>query len=185
MRRRAHPLALVVLILGLAGAAWSAAPSQAHAEIPETLRPGTKPWFFHAGVGGAFNLDGVGSQTKFVQELGIHFSGDASGPALGVALAESVGSGFFVFQPGAKFWWDIQIIDDLGLYVAPFVKVGAAFATNINTNVFFNFQGGAQARLVINDLWNVFVRPVAIDFFIGENGLDVRYDFIVGGVLSF
>lgn len=173
---------LAALALGAAGAL---APDTARADAPEALRPGTNPWFFDAGFGWANNLEDLGGQFKLVQEIGYHFSGNASGPAIGAAISESMGNGFFTFAAGFKFWWDIQIVQDLGLYVSPFAVAGFAVATQSGfTSGFFNFQGGAQVKLIINDTWNVFVRPLAFDFFAGDF-FAVRYDFIAGGVITF
>ena len=85
--------------LSLAAVLGSAATAQA-----DILDPGTRPAFASFGLGpaiGAVNLGGV-TQFKMEQQLGYHFSGDSSGIALGLQLAESVGSGVFIFQPGAK-----------------------------------------------------------------------------------
>lgn len=186
LRRRLLTATLVLSCL--AGAAM--VPETATAQPPESLSPGTKPWFFDAGLGWSSGGLNLYTQFKLVQELGYHFSGDSSGPAIGVALSESFGNGFATFAGGAKFWWDIQILGDLGLYATPFAVAGVAVATagsrflNDSTQGFFNFQFGAQAKLVINDSWNVFVRPVAFDFFAGEY-FAWRYDFIAGGVLIF
>lgn len=109
--------------------------------------------------------------------------GGTGGPAIGGAIAESFGDGYFLFQAGFKLWWDIQV-SDLGLYIAPFGVAGFAVDTLGGGNGYFNFQFGGQLKLILNRRWDVWVRPVAFDFFAGDQ-FRVRYDFMAGGVITF
>ncbi len=100
-----------------------------------------------------------------------------------------VGSGVFVFTPGAKFWWDIQFAEDLAIFYTPSVKLGYALATFGNTAHAFNFQFGlVEGRVVLGDRGVVFFKPVSLDMFAGDFGgpsFVMRYDLMFGGGVTF
>jgi hypothetical protein len=91
------------------------------------------------------------------QELGWHVSGDGEGFALGLAIGEGFGNRIFRFQPSFKMWWDIQVVEELALYVTPGLELGYALfhadagpfgSANEHT---FHAQAGVEARLVLAD----------------------------------
>jgi hypothetical protein len=170
-------------------------PAIASAEPPTVLRAGTHPWFASFSLAPALSLSNSATQVKIGQGFGWHFLGDASGPALAIELQESFGGNVFAFQPGAKFLWDIQIVDDLGLYLTPSAMFGIAYASgsdafgNSASAVGFDMQFGFEGKLVLGDRGFVFFRPFTLDVGIGAspvgNGTAIRYDLLFGGGITF
>jgi hypothetical protein len=175
------------LLLGMAAEAQAA---------PQILRPGTRPWEADFGFGPSFIAynnyhhydhsywhDRRGDfQFKMMQQIGYHFSGDASGPAIGLVVEE----GFvrtFRFEVGAKFWWDIQLVDDMAIYLYPEGKVGFAAWTN-PLEPFFNTQVGVGAKVILDDRWVVFLRPIAPTFYIGQSFV-FAWEVMLGGGVTF
>jgi hypothetical protein len=162
-------------------------PSTAEA-IPRVLRPGTRPWVADIGFGPSimaytpsshFGRGRRGVMFKLMQEIGGHFQGDAEGPALGGVLEESFGNDVRL-SVGCKFWWDIKIIDDLGLYLTPEAKVGMALWTGHTFYGYFNPQLGFGAKLMLDDRWMVFLRPITADFYVGRYFF-FGWDIMAGG----
>jgi len=154
---------------------------------PEAIRPGTKAFFAGLQLGCGIGVtSGFISQVRLRQEFGWHFQGQFKGPAIGVSLSESFGSGGFLFTAAPKFWWDIQIMD-LGLYVAPWIHAGFGLATNGSSVAAFNWAFGAEARLVLFDTGYVSFQPIAFDFYHGDFGTSavVRYNLMFGGGFTF
>lgn len=125
-------LALVLALPSMVDAAPASAGAAPAPEggggYPEILRPSTRKMFATFWLGAAAGVSGVGSQMKLGQEFGWHWSGDATGGAIGGYLHESFGSGFTAIQLGPKFWWDFAIMDGLGLYISPSASIGVAIA---------------------------------------------------------
>ncbi len=163
----------------------------AEAKKPAVLRPGTHPWFVTGGVGPSFGLQGCArgrcashytiSQLKIAPEFGYHFSGDFEGPAIGGGFDTSFLNDSVRFEPGFKFWWDIKIIEDLGVYVTPFAKVGYGLNSSSRVDHFFHTQGGASGRLMLADRAVVFVQPVTINVLANGDGVAIAYEVLAGG----
>ncbi len=163
---------------------------------PKILRPGTHPWFVTGGVGPSFGFMGCArgrcnsrygvQQLKFAPEFGYHFSGDFEGPAIGGGFDIAFLNDAIRFEPGFKFWWDIQIIKDLGIYITPFAKVGYGLLSASGYNVhFFHSQAGAAGRLMLADRAVVFVQPVTIDLLANGDGVAAAYEVLAGGGVTF
>jgi len=177
-------------LVGAATLAFGISDAQADDNI---IAPGTRPMWGALALGpaiGAVNFPTT--QFKLEEEFGYHFSGDSSGPAIGANIGESfAGAGNFVgFQPGAKFWWDIQLLDDMAIYLSPNAKVGyAGFYGGGGALHNFNFEVAAEGKVILADRGLVFFRPIGLDFFVGDgNGLDsfiMRYDMMFGGGVIF
>jgi hypothetical protein len=161
------------------------APAQA---APDVLRPGTHPWWFAGGIGPAFGVTseygrGWGShwnQFALTEEIGGHFSGEFEGPALGAHFQQGFGNHFFRSTIGLRFWYDIQVVDDLGLYIAPDGQLGWTYIDTPGGDHFLNFQFGAAGRLILGDRGMVFARVACFDFNFGDIWW-LNYNLILGG----
>ncbi|MBW2522561.1 MAG: hypothetical protein JRI23_00230 [Deltaproteobacteria bacterium] len=187
-KRRAALLGIAVAVGVLLG---STVEAQA---APRVLRPGTRPWVFLGGLGftgnfwvdyGGYSYRGYRSrlhQFKLMQDIGGHFSGDASGPALGASFEESFNGDFWRLQAGPKFWWDIQVVKSMGIYVTPEVRIGPAVWGNGDAHGFFNQQIGCSGRLILADRAIVFFKPISVDLFTDFDGWWFGYwDVMAGG----
>lgn len=167
----------------------------------DVIRPSTNPHFFVGAVGPSFfGLNSVERapgfrQTAFIRgkvalDYGYHVSGDGEGFAVGVTVEQSFDGNFYILNPGFKMWWDIQVTD-MGIYAAPFAKLGYAFAACEgcgNDDHAFNLALGAEARVVFDDRWIALFRPIQIDTYLGEFFEEVflvSYDVLIGGGLTF
>lgn len=174
-------------------------PSDAHA-IPPVLQKHERPHVLTAALGPTFyGLNNSFSRGTGRFKVGIdyhyHFSGDFEGPAIGAVVEQSFGSNFYLLQPAFKFLWDIKIVDDLALTIAPMVKVGYAFLSATSGVDFsdhaFNIGWGVSGNLVLANRWVVFLRPIHLDTFafpgarrFGGTFADTlvfNYDVLVGG----
>ncbi len=181
LRPRLSRLALVAFAAGLI---ITAVPKTSEA-VPPILRPATHPMFATFGFGPAIGLTTYAStQMKIEQSFGWHFGGTGAGPAIGVHLGESFGTGYFAFTLGPRFWYDIQPMADMGLYITPFAQLGFAVASGGGTAGYFNMVFGAEARLALGNRGMVFFRPIALDFYIGE-WFGMRYNMMFGGGVYF
>lgn len=189
----------------LALAAGLLTSDSAHADAQDIIPESTRPMFFTVGVGPTFyglgargDLRGEHGQIGF--DFGYHFSGDGEGPAIGASIEQSYDGFYFMFNPAFKFWYDIQIVDDLGIYVAPLAKAGYALEVcdGVRFNRFygcgtghaFNIGFGVEGRVVFDDRWMVFFRPVQVDTFAGDFGAGrdailFNYDIMIGGMVTF
>ena len=174
----------------------------------DLMPPSTRPLFFVGAVGPTFfginrgggpgpggpggprGFGGSLSRAKIAVELGYHFSGEFEGPAIGFAIEQSFDDKFYVFNPSFKFWWDIQVVDDYAIYVAPFAKAGYAITAACAgcPDHAFNVGLGAEGRVVFKGRWVVLFRPIHIDTYVG-NFFDVRFwlnhSLLVGGGVAF
>jgi len=154
----------------------------------DMLDPGTRPAFATFALGPAIGVvDFPITQFKLEQELGYHFSGDSSGPALGLSIGESFGGGFgsnFVFQPGMKFWYDIQITD-MAIYIAPQARIGYVGYFGAGDSHGFNFGFGAEGKVILGDRGVLFFRPFTLDMMANDFGFVMRYDLMFGGGVTF
>lgn len=191
-RSRSSASLLLVLSVVIAGAVTGV--SRTAEAIPPVLREGTRPFVFQGGLGPAINLTGHGTQFKMEQVFGYHFFGTSEGPCLGGALEESFGNNFFTFQIGPRFWWDIQPVAGLGLYLAPLAQLGYQVATFDDgflgrfrrsfTYHAFNMKFGFEVKLVLGDRGVVYFRPFSIDMFIQDH-FSARWDIMMGGGVTF
>lgn len=172
----------LAIIVAVPAAAYAEAPSKA----AMVLRPGTRSMAAIFSVAPAFALDNnLATQVKLGQAFAWHVSGDASGFAIGGELQESIGASSFVFNMGPKAWYDIQVSDELGIYLAPSVMMGLAYATANSQSAFgFNMQFGFEAKMLVQDRGMVFFRPVTVDIAIGDQTA-VRWDLVFGGGVTF
>jgi hypothetical protein len=154
--------------------------------IPPALRPSTRPMFATFALGPAIEISDSWTQFKLEQAFGYHFFGGGSGPAIGGAISEAFGKGVFVFSVAPRFWWDIQPVQGLGLYIAPFAQLGFAIASGSgDSRAFFNMQFGVEPRLVINNRIMVFWKIMAFDINIGGDFSPIRYDMLFGAGATF
>ena len=182
-----------------------AAPTEAQAAIPRVLREGTRPMAFLLGLGPSWGVGGsrwyygdynngrgygwgrYGGNFKLTQEFMGHFSGNASGPALGVILNETFNGPYFGFAIAPKFTYDIRVKQGLGLYVSPSVSLGYSlthyrpyfyegYFAGSNYHA-ANLQFGVAVKLMLDDRWLVFAQVPNFDFLIGPGGyyLNVYY----------
>ena len=169
-------------------------------DIPTVLRPGTHPWYSGLDLGGAIGVHNSASQFKLGEFIGYHFSGNASGPALGFDIQESFGNGATTLELGSKFIWDIPIVRNLGLYLTPSAMIGYTYVDVGSQNVcflgycesvggggsanYFDMQFGFEGKLMLADRAFVFFRPLTLDFLI-NSGFAFRWDIVAGGGVTF
>lgn len=187
---------LIALAAGLLGAS-AALPSTAHA-VPKILEPSKRPWFFTGAIGPSILIDGPGNfgfyrcgrvfcggdtQLMLQMEIGGHFSGDGSGPALGAGMNFGFGGGFR-FEPGLKFWYDIGPIADMAIYVTPHVQLGYGYQAQVSDRHAFNVQLGASGRVVLGNRGMLFAQLVGFDIH-AKNDVLVTYNILFGGGVTF
>jgi hypothetical protein len=182
LARRVLVLIVVVFALG------AAAPAEA---IPRVVRSSTRPWFATFGFGPAIKIDDLPNQFKLEQVIGYHFMGRGDGPALGGAVFQAFGDEWFNVGLGLRFWWDIQPVSGLGLYLAPYMHIGWSLFSygdcprNADcTQNYFDWQIGFEPRLVLGDRGMIFWRFVVINPLFGQH-IGARYDMMFGGGVTF
>lgn len=202
--------------------------SEAEAAVPRVLRPGTHPMQFLFGFGPSWGIGGsgwyyggpggyygpggwgrYGGALKLTQEFNGHFSGNASGPALGVIMNQEFAGGYFGFNIAPKFTYDIQPKRDLGLYISPSVSLGYHLSNYRywnNDGYYYrgasyhaaNLQFGVALKLMLGDRGMVFMQFPNFDFVIGPGNyycapgdprcgtyFSARLDFVLGGGVAF
>lgn len=201
-RRRRFGLAAAALGAALVGS--TVAPAEAEAAVPRVLRPGTRPMQFLFGLGPSWGIGGSSyyygpgfygpgcgapgfpcryggfgywGAFKLTQEFNGHFSGNASGPALGILLNEEFGYQRFGFVIAPKFTYDIQPKKDLGLYISPNVSLGyhlLAHRAYYYNDAFYaynfhgaNLQFGVGLKLMLDDRWIVWLQFPQFDMTFG------------------
>jgi hypothetical protein len=138
-------------------------------------------------------------------DFGWHFSGSFKGPAIGFNVHGGYGS-FGPYQDGRfglgfKFWWDIPMARDLGLYFTPFAQAGWSSFIFENRNFgcdprlfdcssgnwehFLNIQAGAQLRFILGNRGLLYLQPMTFDNVINGDGYGLLYHFEVGGGVIF
>ncbi len=188
LRRASRPL-LAAIALPLIVAALTFAPRPANARTPRLLRAGTNPFVFKFGIGPALRIDDVPTQFRMTQEIGYHLMGGGDGPVLGFSFAEAFGRNAVTFQLGPDFWYDIQPVRGLGLYLAPMFHVGYSLLSfeagrNDVTYHFFDIRFGFEISLVLGNRGVVFFRPFEMNMFVGD-WFGARYDLLFGGGVTF
>lgn len=225
--------------LGAAVVGTQLAPATAEAAVPEVLRKGTRPMAFLLGFGPSwgfrnnyrYGYNGPGNDFKgcgngnpycgyggwygghgafkITQEFMGHFSGDASGAALGILMNQEFAGGYFGLNIAPKFTYDIQPKKDLALYISPSFSLGYHLS-HYNFGYYNNYgyasanyhaaniQVGVALKLILADRWLVWVQTPNFDFTVGPgnyycgNGVPgcgtyfrARYDFLLGGGVTF
>jgi hypothetical protein len=210
-------------LIGVAAAAVIAFDGGEASAAPDVIRPGTRPGFFSGGVGPSFAAIGCGDGncsndihiTQFYGTLdfGWHLMDEGfEGPAIGANIHGGYGDvGFYGggvgrFGAAFKFWWDIQPVDDIGIYATPFASAGwtslifdfrdycvvfdprfgcVEYGGRDHWVHFFNLQIGAMARLVLGDRGLVYFQPVTFDTLFNGDGVGLFYHFELGGGVIF
>jgi hypothetical protein len=184
-----------------ASAAPSDSPPDSQPDEDSVVRPSTRPFVVSVGLGPSLGIVGCSdsgcdsasrfNQFKLTQDFGYHFFGEGEGPALGFSIEEAFGDNVLRIQPGLKFWWDIQAVEDVGFYIAPFIKAGYTYFS-VDLGPFgefsdhaFNPQAGLALHLALADRGQLVLRPVVIDMFINDDGVGVTYDIMAGGGVTF
>ncbi len=191
--RRPLSRALALAILAAAGSAWAFPPM-----LREPAPP--KPWFaaFHYGgaIGARYPSACTGalcsapawSQFKIALEGGVHFGRRSDGPALAfLSFQAGFGNDYKTLELGPRFFWDIQLVQGMGLYLSPGAMIGYAawFPSDAgSTQSGLTFQVSLDGKLVFADRVYVLLRPFALDF-MGMSlpsgmSLFLRYDFLLG-----
>ncbi len=205
--------------------------------VPRVLRPGTRPLAFLFGLGPSWGIggsykygyyDGYNCNRanpyrghrgryggygafKLTQEFMGHFSGNASGAALGVIVNQEFAGQYFGLNIAPKFTYDIQPKRDLGLYISPSFSVGYHLS-HYNYGYYYNYgygganyhaanmQFGVAVKLMLDDRWLVWVQTPNFDVTVGPGNyycggpaggpncgayFRVRYDFLLGGGVTF
>ncbi len=156
------------------------------ASADSPVAPGTRPFWAQFGIGPSIfiateNSDAASTWLHLNQQVGVHFLGDASGPAIALDVHETFGwwnygvgsSTLFAFRVGPRFQYDIQLVRSLGLYLSPYVGVGWGYWNYSGS--FFGFRGtatgnaldlsaGVEVRLVLGNRGVIAIRPLGFDF---------------------
>ncbi len=157
---------IVCAAVFVAGVSWS---PEALA-VPYELRPGTKANNFEFGPRFGYGF-GAGHPfgSAWLDYL-YHFRRDQSGPAIGAAALIGGWRNYFGLASGFMFEWDIRLVPskNLGLYLGPHVVVGYGFRRYHNDR-YHSFFGmvGPTLKLVVNDFWVFWARPVNFDVRLG------------------
>jgi len=219
--------------LGAVGLGAQAVAPTAEAGVPRVLRPGTRPMAFLLGLGPSWGFsdryrygndyDGCNGKNpycrggfyggfnafKLTQEFMGHFSGNASGPALGILMnQEFSGPYYFGLNIAPKFTYDIQVKSDLGLYISPSFSLGyhlTAYRGGYYNNFGYatanyhavNTQVGVAVKLMLDDRWLVWVQAPNFNMDIGPGSYYCggalgcgtyfrgRVEFLLGGGVTF
>ena len=166
----------------------------------DLIPPATDPWFFVGAVGPTFfginggrtlrRQGGVNARGKVGLDLGYHLDGSFEGPAIGLSIEQTFNDQFYVFNPAFKFWWDIQPIEEYGIYITPFAKAGYALRAACAgcPEHGANIGLGAEGRVVFQDRWIALLRPFQLDTYLGnffEEVFWLNYTAMIGGGLTF
>jgi hypothetical protein len=209
--KRLHLTAALVAALGTLALA-----RPVDAQRRGAVRPGTRPGWFLVHIGPAFDLAnnarvGTGWAALYLNEqLGVHFTGDASGPGLALDIrqgfawrgyaAGAVNSNTFLFEVGGRFVYDIQLSPRAGVYLAPNVGVNFALARVYGDVIGIGFgdnvlglapQVALDLKIVIANRGLISIRPFGLDIPIlfPRNSSDtlvfVNYDLAFGGGVIF
>lgn len=218
--------------LGAATVATAMTSTEAEA-APRVLREGTRPMAFLLGLGPSWGVGGSrwfygdgnpygcaggfcggrygGGSFKITQEFMGHFSGNASGAALGVIVNQTFTGPYFGFNIAPKFTYDIRVKQGLGLYISPSVSLGYglqhyrfSYYNGLYNGANYhaaNLQFGVAVKLILDDRWLVFAQLPNFDFLIGPGGyyydnrgcaanncgtyFAARLDFVLGGGVTF
>jgi hypothetical protein len=176
----------LAITLALPTVAYASGGSSSPSKTEMMLRPGTRSMSAMFSVAPALALDsGLHTQVKLGQGFAWHPSGDSSGLAFGGEIQESLGSSAFMLTMGPKVWYDIQISDALGIYLAPSVLVGFGYVSGGGTSTFgFDMQMGFEAKMLIQDRGMIFFRPITLDIAVADRAA-VRWDLVFGGGVTF
>lgn len=149
--------------------------ADASAKIPTELRPGTKPHYFEFGPTAGHSLGPHGTHANGWLNYLYHFRGGPEGPALGAVLVGGGWNKSYRLMAGALFEWDFKLIPSkaLGLYLGPHVAGGYGFRHRGRdgrlTSHGFQLTAGPTVKLLLNDFWSFWVRPINVDLLIGRD----------------
>ena len=149
----------------------------------ELLRSGTKASSVELGLGVMAGMNYSGAAFDLHLNYAHHFSGDASGFALGVAfdIVADPGAGVTLFAPAVRGNYDFEVSN--AIYLSPFTAAGFVIGT---TGVFaFNSRVGLGVKVLLNDRFLATLQPLGIDITAGSNGVVVSYNLLFGGGLTF
>jgi hypothetical protein len=159
------------------------------------LRPSTKPHELGVGLGPRISLPSGGVLGTLPLHYLYHLQGAGTGPAVGgvvdFAFTRNVIGTVIGTQVGPAFRWDVQLIDDVGLYVGPHVAAGYGLYAVLNPGYDpFVHHGGflqvaGNVRLALDDVGFVFARPVQLTAVFMRGGAGVTYDIVLGGGFTF
>ena len=164
---------------------WSA-PARAQEALEEANNPialdlllGPSIFLTACNDGGC--IDGSATQFKLQQVFGYHVSGDGEGFAIGLALQEAFGQGFFRFQPGMRLWGDIRVADDYTIFISPYGHLGYGLFTVAVAGLSgeahtFNWALGVGVKAVLFDAFSIGFNPVGFDFFVNDDAFTMFYD---------
>lgn len=190
----------------LAAAAILIAAAPRAEAFPPMLREPTppKPWFaaFHYGgaLGARYPTACSGpacntpnwSQFKIALEGGVHFGRRNDGPAVAfLSFQAGFGNDYKTLELGPRFFWDIQLVKGMGLYLSPGAMIGYAgwFPSAGSNESGISFQVSLDGKLFFADRVYVLFRPFALDFMGmnvgGSMSLFLRYDFLLGVGMPF
>ena len=168
-----HLITLLTLTLVLSTSSASA----------ELLRSGTKASSVELGLGAAVGMNYSGTAFDLHLNYSHHFSGDASGFAIGADfdIVADPSAGVTLFIPGVRAVYDYEVSD--GVYLSPFTAAGLIVGT---TGTFgFNSRIGLGVKVLLNDLFMATVQPLGIDISAGTGGVVVSYNLLFGGGITF
>jgi len=210
--RRVAPAAAALLLATLSATPARADEPEAGVDpakkpIPALLRPATRPYTVLIGIGPAIGINanpcyggyfywgelwqarpsvyrlGCGGAVKLSQEFIAHFSGGATGPALGLLLSQELPSaGGFGLTVAPKFTWDHQILPDLGLYLSPSLAFGYHRLALRGFPVVHaaDVQAGVALKLSLNERWLVWLQPAHFEFIATPGFFIPRYNLLLG-----
>lgn len=164
---------------------------------PEILQPSSRPMYFVGGLGPDFHGLNLGKDVfrgknparfALTLDFGYHFDGAGEGPVVGATLEQTFGKGFYTLNPAGKFLWDIMIAD-MAIYVAPFGKLGYLLGTSSGSTAHgLDLGFGVEGRVVLQDRWMLFFRPLQIDIILGDffgETAHVNALLVLGGGVTF
>lgn len=135
---------------------------------------------WHSGYYGL----GCGGALKASQDLAYHFSGNATGPAIGVVVQEEflIGGAYFGLAVAPKLSWDIQLLRGRGVYLTPSLAVGYHLLAwkgfpRVHAG---EAQAGAAVKFAISENLLLWLQPAVFDFIFTPGFFIPRYDLLVG-----
>ncbi len=187
-RQAVFGLAALVVFLGAASAAAQEQPADAEA-VEEDARVSdvAKALFVSAGLGPSIQLDGGPAQLRVVEEVGIHLEGRTVGAFAALAISEEFLS-FYRMQIGVRVGWDLALLSrDFAIVVTPSVLVAFAFDALPGgaTFAYFDPQFCLGVALLLLEGWlEIWIRPIAIDIYIGDPAIHSGYSGLLGATIN-
>jgi hypothetical protein len=169
-----------------------------------SFKPGTKGNEVRFGAGPSFGVHdswhagrhwhGGNVQGKFALEALFHFKGNPEGPALGPYVHfRTSGRHNFGGAIGPMFAWDIRVPPrkQVAFYISPHAGLGWGWNHHLDhhhgnsdhhgyTIHYFNMQVGVTGRLIINNVFEIWFRPLNTDIYIGADSDRVFLEVLAG-----